>query len=596
MANFDLPTSTTYLKNKAKQLLSANKIDDAQAVLEEIIEEQPGDAESWHLLGSINGQLGNIDQAEIDCRKAIACNDQFAPAHSTLGNILMLQHRYKEAEQSFLHALEIDPNLAETYSNLGNISLSLNHIQDAVQYYLTALAKNPELFVAYSNLGAAYTKLGALIKAEEALRQAITLMPTHAESYYRLGTICDTQGNLSDAAKYYQKCISINPKFIKAYCAQARVLIANGDQENAYKTVQPIIEAGIESLELVITLSLFSDKMDCQEQAIIMAKNLLKNKTCESNNSITTMLHFKLGDLYDKRKNFDQAFHHFEIANQSSGITYDINRVIAYFDLLKKKFTRDFLRQTPRSTVNAQQPVFIVGMPRSGTTLVEHILASHPEVFGADELDNISRLVDKLPVLLQSSDNYPDCLNKLTATACNELANEYLDDINALTEKPATRITDKMPQNFYHLGLISLLFPNAHIIHCKRNPLDNCLSYYFHHFVSGAHAHGYSYNLTTLGQYYKQYESLMEHWKKVLPVRLFEINYEDLINNQKELSHGLIDFIGLPWDERCLKFYKSERLAKTASRDQVNQPVYSKSIDRWKNYEQHIQPLLDELA
>ena len=233
------------------------------------------------------------------------------------------------------------------------------------------------------------------------------------------------------------------------------------------------------------------------------------------------------------------------------------------------------------------RPVFIVGMPRSGTSLTEQILASHPEVFGAGELNDINESIAKLPAMIRNNNTYPGCIKDLNQEIADKLAQEYLTRLDSFsTEKK--RITDKMPHNFVNLGLISLLFPEARIIHCLRDPRDTCLSLYFQDF---GWIHPYATRLENLGNYYVQYKRLMKHWTSVLDTPILTIQYEDIISDQEHISRELVNFCGLDWHDDCLQFYASTRTVATASYDQVRQPIYKKSIGRWKNYEKHLDPL-----
>ena len=231
-------------------------------------------------------------------------------------------------------------------------------------------------------------------------------------------------------------------------------------------------------------------------------------------------------------------------------------------------------------------------MPRSGTTLIEQILASHPEVYGAGELGLIISATDSLPSRLGSMLVYPECMASIDQRHLDQIADQYLRQISALSSN-AARITDKMPHNFLHLGFIELLFPNARVIHCVREPLDTCLSCYFTDFGD---KHAFSRNLSDLGRYYRQYQRLMKHWRKVLNIPIIDISYEALVEDQIALSQKMIEFCDLDWDDQCIDFYQTDRVVTTASYDQVRQPLYKTSVQRWKNYQEFIDPLMEELS
>jgi len=255
-------------------------------------------------------------------------------------------------------------------------------------------------------------------------------------------------------------------------------------------------------------------------------------------------------------------------------------------------FGAEFFARTDRAGSQSELPVFIVGMPRSGTTLVEQILASHPMVHGAGELDYMRRIMQTLPERLGVQRPIPECAANIDTALAERIAEEHLQHLREHSAS-ALRITDKTPSNFLRLGLIALLFPKARIIHCQRDPLDTCLSCYFLRFGQGQ---AFAYDLDDLGRYYRDCARLMEHWRRVLPSPLLEVPYEALVADQEGWSRRLIAFLGLDWDDRCLAFYRSERQVKTASVWQVRQPVYASSIGRWRRYAKHLGPLFAALG
>jgi hypothetical protein len=250
-----------------------------------------------------------------------------------------------------------------------------------------------------------------------------------------------------------------------------------------------------------------------------------------------------------------------------------------FIDNLISSYTHESVSRLPRSSHSSDRPIFIIGMPRSGTTLVEQILASHPDVYGGGELKEISTMVSSVR------------LGGLRQEDCDALARQYLKHLSELSAT-ARFVTDKMPQNFLHLGFISLLFPQAHVIHCIRDPRDTCLSCFFQDF---GYAHAYRYKQEVLGKYYNQYQRLMRHWRDVLDIPILDVSYEALVADQAGSTRAMLEYCDLEWDDRCLRFYENTRIANTASLDQVRRPVYTRSLGRWRHYEPYIQPLLASL-
>jgi Sulfotransferase family len=266
-------------------------------------------------------------------------------------------------------------------------------------------------------------------------------------------------------------------------------------------------------------------------------------------------------------------------------------------DRIMETFSPSIMARLPRARHGSEVPVFIVGMPRSGTTLTEQILAAHPEVFGAGELPALQRVVGLVPAMTGKAAPWPECAARLGQGGVDTLAARYLSEVTRLAPG-AARITDKMPQNFLSLGLVALLFPEARVIHCTRDPVDTCLSCYFQGFTQG---HGYAFDLATLGAYYRHYRRLMDHWNAVLDIPVIdmpvmEMRYEAMVADQEAESRRLVDFAGLDWDDACLRFFASDRLAHTASYDQVRRPVYKGSVGRWRRYAAHLGPLLAALG
>jgi tetratricopeptide (TPR) repeat protein len=304
-------------------------------------------------------------------------------------------------------------------------------------------------------------------------------------------------------------------------------------------------------------------------------------------------LHFWVGELHDRQKYYDEAFRHFEAGNRLKHYKYNVADDERYVDTLITIVSSEVYACLPSATPAADvTPIFIVGMPRSGTTLVEQILASHPDVHAGDELPFIARVANIARTCAGRALGYPDYLPYLTQADCEAMAKAYLNELRALA--PGARfVTDKMPHNFPFLGLMHRLFPNAPIIHCLRDPVDVCLSCYFQNFAS---YHNYAYDLTHLGQHYRQYQRTLAHFRDVLRVPMFETQYESLVDDPEARSRALVEYCGLPWDERCLRFYESDRKSKTASYDQIRQPIYKHSSQRWRNYEKYLTPLFDALA
>jgi tetratricopeptide (TPR) repeat protein len=331
-------------------------------------------------------------------------------------------------------------------------------------------------------------------------------------------------------------------------------------------------------------------KFDCCDQAIDIIENSLQAP--QFNSEEKKIMSFDLGRLYDKSHRYDEAFESYKKANETTFVESKSEDHKRHIDQLVDFFSKDVISSMPRANISTKRPIFILGMPRSGTSLTEQILAGHPDVFGAGELADLKFVTEQIK---ESSgepfENYMEGLARFSQIEMNQYAQMYLDRIAKL-DNEAPRVTDKMPHNFLHIGVIALLFPQAKIIHCKRHPLDNGLSIYFQNFTW---MHDYAVELSRIGEFYNQYDRLMKHWEDVIDVPIMTCQYEDMVDDKLAMSKKLIEFCELEWDEKILDFQDSGRAIATASYDQVRQPMYKTSRERWRNYEKHIGPLIDSL-
>jgi len=378
--------------------------------------------------------------------------------------------------------------------------------------------------------------------------------------------------------------LNLQPDSAELIVSKADLLEREGEVEAARELIAPVLENGLHLSAGLVFANLCRHFQEC-DQAINYLEKLLQLLGHSGN--AAEQLHFSLGKLYDRQKKYNKAFEHFERGNKLRPTFFEPEKQVANFAALKKLFSGEFLASAPKSDMDTEVPLFIAGMPRSGTTLVEQILASHPLVYGAGEISDMGRLVGELAQGHYGAKGYPDCFRTLDRQALNILARKYLESVQKLAPE-AQRITDKMLTNFQHLGLIALLFPKARVIHCKRDPRDTCLSIYFHSFPWN---NLYAHNLEHLGIYYRQYAELMEHWHNVLDIPILDIQYEELVGDQEGWTRRLVEFAGLPWDDHCLAFHKSKRPVTTMSYDQVRRPIYTSSVARWRHYQDHLGPL-----
>lgn len=503
---------------------------------------------------------------------------------------LLQEHRWAEAGTLYADICKIDPLDAEAWFRLGTTNLELDALPQAEACFRRVIELQPRLDIAYYNLG---RSLELQLKDEEAIaayRKLLQLSP-NVEAYYNIGVIHANQARFEDALESYRQGLRLEPANPRLTAAEARVYEKQGDYDKAYARIAPLLEAGQATPEIAIVLAALSRRLDRRAQAIDLLERLVARGDLAGNKDALIPLHFELAALLDAAGEYERAFRHFRQGNDLSRRPFDVNACSNYVDAIISTFSAEFVRRAPRAQAPAAHLIFIVGMPRSGTTLVEQILDSHPLVYGCGELLELGTMASTLADVRGVTRGYPQGVVSLTEESCTRLARHYVQRVQGLSGG-ADFVTDKLPQNFNFLGLIALLFPGAKVLHCMRDPIDTCLSCYFQNFRYGHHAAmAFATDLTSLGAYYRQYERLMAHWKAVLDIAMMDVSYEALIADQEALTRRILEFCGLPWDERCLNFYDTGRAVTTASYNQVRQPIYRKSVQRWKHYEPYLEPL-----
>jgi len=576
--------------NLARQHHQAGRLKEAERLYRQILEVQPANVDALHLLGVVALQCGHAAGAVELIGKAIALNPHQADFFDHLGAALLALGRWDEAVANLREAIRLNPDYAEAHNNLGCALEPLGRLDEAADCYRRALALKPRYPDAQNNLGNILRKQGRLSEAVELYQAALKTDPGNAAAWNSLGNARREQGNLEDARACFQRALEINPRYADAHNNLGFLLDALGRFEEATACYRQAIAINPAHAKAYMNLGRLKRYGDADRDEIARMEQLLAEGRLLRESRVD--LHFALGKIYDDCGQWRRAFEHYEQANRLVDVRFDEDGFVAYVDQMIAAYSGPWLAEKSQIGRESELPVFIVGMPRSGTSLIEQILSAHPAVFGAGELSHIAKLSSDVASELGSTQPYPSCIGEITPDTAARLADRYLDVIRGLGGE-ANRITDKMPTNFLHLGLIALLFPRAKIIHCRRHPLDTCLSCYFQDFVYRA---GYAYDLRLLGVYYRQYARLMDHWLSVLPMRIFELDYEDLTGRQEELTRRLVEYCGLDWDARCLRFQENPRAVRTVSSWQVRQPIYRRSVGRWKNYEEFLGPLKEALG
>ena len=586
-----LPDSPEAQMNLANTLFRQGKVEGAARLYQQLLNVQPGLALAWYMLGSSLSAQGRLDEATDAFRKTIELDPNHAESHYGLGYVCNARHDYADAAEHFRQALRLQPQYAQAENGLASTLQAQGQYREALGHYDEALKLFPGYAEARFGRGSALMVLGESDAAIQNLQEAIRLNPEYSDAYITLASALMTRSRPDEAMACCEKALQINPDNADAVALTATIEQHAGDPQQALARLQPWIERGIDNTNLAVAFAEVSKSLDRPGDAIELMERLLARDEALPVTSQRN-LHFNLGRLYDSTGQYEKAFEHYRKGNEARAMEFDAATHAREIDAIIEVFSKDFMASAVRASQRTEKPVFVVGMPRSGTSLVEQILASHPSVHGAGELPDLLQMVSRLPETLGTSEGYPRCVNALEQAQADALAAGYLQHLDSLAPD-AARVIDKMPGNFRFLGLIELLFPDARVIHCVRDPLDTCLSCYFQDF---SRTHAYSYDLAGLADYYRDYRRLMAHWQEVLQIPVLEVRYEELIENQETVSRAMVDFCGLEWDDSCLRFHETERFVATASYDQVRRPLYKKSVARWKHYEKHLGPLIEALG
>jgi len=468
----------------------------------------------------------------------------------------------------------------------GDALYNAGRFGDALRHYRRCVEISPGCGDHHYRLACAAWKAEAHDLVEPHLREAIRLVPGHARAIEGLGQWYLQCDRIEPALRYSREALSLEPGNADFAISRAYVLAAAGRQPEVWDLIEPLLADPRRADRAGILYLRIASKIGHELQSAQWVTCHLRRT-----GAVTIerpQLHFAAAGVFERLERFDEAFEQVRLAHQAAPRRHDPDRPAREVNCRIHYCSADRLRPFPHATHGSRRPVFVVGMPRSGTSLVEQILASHPQVFGAGELDNLARAVISLS---DGARFHCDALDRLSLPAVNQLAGKYLSAI-AAKNVLATYVTDKAPLNFIYLDVANLLFPDCHVIHCIRDARDTCLSCYFTDFASG---YDFAGDLTHLGLFYRQYERLMAHWKCTLTIPILDVRYEDMVSDVEGQTRRLLEFLDLPWDERCVRFHENRRPVTTASRDQVRQPLYSSSVGRWWRYERHLGELLEVL-
>jgi tetratricopeptide (TPR) repeat protein len=552
----------------------------ARSHYERAIELVPGYEQAYFGRANVHAQCAQWEAALADYERAVSINGDYAEAYSDRGVVLMELSRPEEARASFEQAIAVDPRYVEAHNNLGSALLSLGRYEEAAACYREALRLRPQYPEAYSNLGGALLDLDNAEEAVQSYRQALQFRPQSVETLCNLGVALRRTGQTRKAAASCERALQIDPGSARTLTVLGNLRADQGDfgeAEQLYRramAIDPDLPEAWTELSRLRRLT-SADVAWLAGTQRLLSLNLPARKLAD--------VQFALGKCFDDLGQYEQAFSHYRQANEllkRHSPPYEPLRQTRAIDEVIRLIDRRWQQLPSIDVVGSERPVFIVGMPRSGTTLAEQILASHPEVFGAGELSFWPRAAASFETRLQRTPR---------SDLLGELGKEYLQQLQALSAD-ASRVIDKMPGNFQFLGLIRSAVPQARFIHMQRSPLDTCLSIYFQNFSV---VHPYANDLQDLAHFYGEYRRVMQHWRDTLPAgSLLEVPYEALVEDPEHWSRLMIEFIGLDWDPRCLDFHQTARTVTTASLWQVRQKITKSSVERWRRYQPYLAPLM----
>jgi tetratricopeptide (TPR) repeat protein len=558
------------------------------------LELNPELSEAHSNLGQLLLERHQREPALGHCREAVRLRPNFPEAHNNLGNVLRELGQLAEARACYAAALRLNPGLALTYSNMGQALQEGGQLREAVAWYQQGLQRDPNSARIHCNLASALEEQGDLPGAADRYRLALRLAPDYAEAHNGLGFVLHEQGEYPEALRHYREVLRLKPDYATGHCNLGSIQEELGSLDEAEASLRAALQrdpdhAGAWSL----LATLLRGRLPAEDLEAV--RRLLGRPQLPLGRRLA--LHFGLAHVLDARGAYAEAAEHLRRGNdlcrelwQKQGQLYDPLAHARYVEALVRAFSAEFFARTRGFGLDTEVPVFIVGLPRSGTTLTEQILASHSRVHGAGERSYLRDSLEALPRALGSPAAALESLARLTPAAARQVGEWHLARLRALSPE-AARVVDKMPENYLYLGLVATLFPRARVIHCRRDLRDvavSCWTTNFRHIRWAA-------DPEHIAARFREYRRLMDHWRAVLPLEVFEVAYEETVADLEGVARRLTAWCGLEWEDSCLAFHRTARPVRTASASQVRQPLYTRSVARWKHYEPDLGGLFKEL-
>ncbi|MGH8129291.1 MAG: tetratricopeptide repeat-containing sulfotransferase family protein [Steroidobacteraceae bacterium] len=643
----------------ALEAIHAGSLLRAEFICREYLEKNPGSVEHLRLLGHALMKQARYADAEQTVRLAISLRPDFPHLHEDLGSIFALQQRFEEAVPCFREAIRLEPRLPLAHRKLGEalaslgrgkdadasfeeyfeqdadkgkVAIALDHLRsgrkpEAIETLRAALRESPDNIdamrclaqiylqdkerlgdaeallrratslapgytAAWMLLGGVLHEVGRHRESVDAFRQATVLEPRNAPGWTGLGNAHSFSGDVERAREAYERAVELDPRAPGAQMGLGHVLKTLGDQSGALRAYRAAIAAKPDFGEVywsMANLKVFRFE-DTEVEA--MEEQVTRG---ELSDSADIHFRFALGKAWEDKGDYDRAWHYYDTGNQKQRkqVFHDPVLVEARHDHIIEVFDREFLERHAGTGYESAAPIFIVGLPRSGSTLIEQILASHSQVEGTQELPTLPRLASSIGRYRPDQKQYPYTVRDLRARDFHAYGRQYMEETAPyrFTDKPF--FTDKLPNNFSHVGLIHLILPQAKVINARRHPFDSCLGSYKQLFGKGQH---FTYDMSELADYYRKYHETMQHWHRVLPGKVLDVHYEETVTDLETQVRRILAHCGLPFDHACVHFHETGRAVKTASSEQVRQPIYTRALGYWRHYEKHLASWKEELG
>lgn len=575
---------------QARRLHKAGDLDRAIGLYRKLLKRDPGSAQLNLGMARVCKDTDQAASAVPYFNAAIKFGLRGADVFAEFAELLNGLHQFGEAETMARAAVTLDSNHVPGLRQFLRALLPQRRSAEALTYAEQLVALSPDnvsdrLLVAWScSTAERYSPA-----IDQALK-AIELDPSADEAFFLLARVHMSVQKWQDALQFIERALALRPDSADYIAMKADLLEHEGEVEQAYALIAPLIDGAEPVISTAVhVFARLAKRLGRQEQALQLLQQLANRSTANSATRTATLT--LLASTYDALGDYDAAFKAIDQANRIRPSHYSDDAMADHIERLQSWFTRERLHHAMGASQELAKPIFIVGMPRSGTSLTEKILSRHPDVIACGETIHLPVLLYKeLPALIGNDREFPDCLQALTPDIAERAAATYMDKLHAGSSDGSCRVTDKRPMNFMYLGAIAQLFPGARIISCTRDPMDIGLSCYFANFASASEL-GFSQDLTEIGRYYLRYAELMRYWHEVLPMPIHECSYEALVNEPEEEVRRLLEFCDLSWHEECLRPHESSQTTMTASYEQVRNPINSKSVGRWKNYASHLAPL-----